>query len=173
MARTKVKLAFVTNNSKRKITYNKRKNNLLKVNELSTLCNVLARGVIFGQDYPEPEVWPSTMGVQHVIVEYNKLSEVHQTIKNLNQYTFLRQIVGKFTKQLHEKQIKNREMKITEQLSDTLCSERQKLPASNLQNLNVLDKKIEKKLKEVHKRFKIMENVGPHEIQVHMKPSLS
>ncbi|GAU16979.1 hypothetical protein TSUD_37370 [Trifolium subterraneum] len=43
MARNKVKLAFISDESKRRAAYNKRKNNVIKkVTELTTLCDVPA-----------------------------------------------------------------------------------------------------------------------------------
>ncbi|CAN0920848.1 Agamous-like MADS-box protein AGL80 [Linum grandiflorum] len=47
MTRKKVKLAYITNDSARKATYNKRKKGLIKkVSELSTLCDVQACAII-------------------------------------------------------------------------------------------------------------------------------
>lgn len=60
------------------------------MNGLSTLFGIKACGIIFGQDDPELKVWPSPMGVQRVIAEFNKLPEEQQTRKNINQYNFLK-----------------------------------------------------------------------------------
>ncbi|KAI5671893.1 hypothetical protein M9H77_12257 [Catharanthus roseus] len=167
MARTKMRLLFIVNSSRRKATYKRRNNILLKKwNELSTLCRIQACGIIFGQDDIEPEVCPS------ILAEFNNLLEEQLTRKTINQRTFLKKIVYKFTSQLREQQIRNHKKDITVLMFDILWLEKQKLQFLNLQDLDNLDMKIEKKLKEVHEMLMVMEYVRLQGLEV-VQPSLS
>ncbi|GAU42869.1 hypothetical protein TSUD_13370 [Trifolium subterraneum] len=66
MARKKVKLAYITCNSKRRETFRKRKSGIMKkVSELSTLCGIEACVIIYDQNNPQAYVWPSDSGVKN------------------------------------------------------------------------------------------------------------
>ncbi|MBA0816876.1 hypothetical protein Gohar_001492 [Gossypium harknessii] len=52
MSRKKMKLAYITNDTKRKTTYKKRTNGLVKkVRELTTLCEIEACAIIHSPDF--------------------------------------------------------------------------------------------------------------------------
>ncbi|CAN0921019.1 Agamous-like MADS-box protein AGL80 [Linum grandiflorum] len=68
MTRKKVKLAYITNDSARKATYNKRNKGLIKkVSELSTLCDVQACAIVYSLYHTQPEIWPPTLAGVHEV----------------------------------------------------------------------------------------------------------
>ncbi|QCD98449.1 MADS-box transcription enhancer factor 2A [Vigna unguiculata] len=82
MTRKKVKLAFIVNDSARKATFKKRKKGLMKkVSELSTLCGIDACAIVYSPYDPQPEVWPSPMGVQRVLAKFRRMPELEQSKK--------------------------------------------------------------------------------------------
>jgi hypothetical protein len=101
MTRKKVKLAFIVNDAARKASYNKRKTNLLKkVDEISTLCGIEACAIVYGPFEPQPDIWPSPLGVQNVLSKFRSLTEFEQNRNKLNQEDFLKQRVFKAQQQL-------------------------------------------------------------------------
>ncbi|KAE9589881.1 hypothetical protein Lal_00001176 [Lupinus albus] len=109
MARKKVNLAYIANDSKRKESYKKRKNSLIKkTNEISTLCGIDACAIIYGQNEPQPEVWPSHLGVQRVLHKFGRMSQMEQSKKMMNQETFLKQSIIKAKEQLKKQKNENR-----------------------------------------------------------------
>ncbi|XP_058783970.1 agamous-like MADS-box protein AGL80 [Vicia villosa] len=82
MARKKVKIAFIENDTARKSTYKNREKGIVKkVDELATLCGVEACAIIYGPYEPQPEIWPSASGVQNVLSKFMTKSEFEQRKK--------------------------------------------------------------------------------------------
>ncbi|KAL9240822.1 hypothetical protein vseg_014999 [Gypsophila vaccaria] len=98
MARKKVKLQFIENESNRRITYKKRVKGLLKkAQELSILCGVDACAIVYGQYSETPEVWPTVDDdeVRRVVMEYKKKVDIDQSERKLTQEEFLSQSLAK------------------------------------------------------------------------------
>ncbi|KAK2439400.1 hypothetical protein P8452_34885 [Trifolium repens] len=77
MGRGKISMELIQNEKSRKLTFQKRKNGLLKkVNELSILCDVDVCVIFYasnfeGHGYDEPETWPiQTIEVQKILQKY-------------------------------------------------------------------------------------------------------
>lgn len=152
MTRKKVKLAYISNDSARKATYKKRKKGLVKkVSELSTLCGIQACAIIYSPYESQPEVWPSPVGVQRVLAEFKKRSEMDQSKKMLNQESYLRQRIGKANEQLMKQRKENREKEMTQVMFQSLVG-RVLLHNLNMLDLNDLGWLIEQNLKDIHKR---------------------
>ncbi|PNX96809.1 agamous-like mads-box protein agl80-like [Trifolium pratense] len=114
MIRKKVNLAYITNDSKRRGTFNRRKNGLIKkFDEISTLCGIEACAIIFSQNDPLPEVWPSPLGVQEVLSRFRSLSKMEQSKKMLNQESFLKQKIQKGQEQLKKQRNENKRNEMT------------------------------------------------------------
>ncbi|KAK1312350.1 Agamous-like MADS-box protein AGL80 [Acorus calamus] len=115
MARKKVKLALIANDSARKATFNKRKKGLIKkVSELSVLCGVSACAVVYGPYEARPIVWPSAQDAQRVLARLKSLPEMEQNKKMMNQEAFLRQRVAKLREQVKRQERENREEELKE-----------------------------------------------------------
>ncbi|PQM37957.1 agamous-like MADS-box protein AGL80 isoform X1 [Prunus yedoensis var. nudiflora] len=118
----KVSLTYITNDSARKATFKKRKKGLMKkANELSTLCDIQACVIIYSQYESHPEVWPSPLGVQHIVSQFRSLPEMDQSKKMVNQETFLRQRIVKAKEQLKKLRKENREKEMSRVMFQTDC----------------------------------------------------
>ncbi|KAL6145405.1 hypothetical protein ACLB2K_056093 [Fragaria x ananassa] len=82
MARKKVKLAYITDDSARKATFKKRKKGLMK------------------------------KGVQSVLARFNSMPSMDQSKKMFNQDTYLRERIGKVQEQLKNQKKENRKKEI-------------------------------------------------------------
>ncbi|XP_004496299.1 agamous-like MADS-box protein AGL80 [Cicer arietinum] len=152
MTRRKVKLAFITDDTARKASYNKRKKGFIKkVNELTTLCGIPACAIISSPFDTQPEVWPNPEGARKVIERYQNSSVIDET-RNVNQETFIMQRIAKARDQLRKQKHDNREQELnllmfgfmqSNILSDDLTAE----------ELKDFDKLIEKKMREVDNKF--------------------
>ncbi|XP_004500453.1 agamous-like MADS-box protein AGL80 [Cicer arietinum] len=109
--RNKVKLAFMINDSARKITYNKRKKSLMKkIKELTTLCGIDACAIVYSDFNSQPEVWPSPWEIERIITKFKAYSEYEQGKKMLDQESFLMQRIVKSKEQLTKVEKNNSEM---------------------------------------------------------------
>ncbi|CAK7340659.1 unnamed protein product [Dovyalis caffra] len=152
MTRKKVKLAYIANDSARKATFKKRKKGLMKkVSELSTLCGIDACAIIYSPYDTQPEVWPSPLGVQRVLSQFQKMPEMEQSKKMVNQESFLRQRITKASEQLKKQRKDNREKEVTQAMFQCLTGK--SLQNLNMMDLNDLGWMIDQNLKEINKRF--------------------
>ncbi|CAL5202663.1 unnamed protein product [Lathyrus oleraceus] len=162
MVRRKVKLAYITNQSRRRATFRKRTKGMMKkINELSTLCGIDACAIIFDENYPEPEVWPSTTQVRSVLSRYMSLSELERSKKMLNLETYLMQTIEK-AQELLKKQMEDNQKKEIANLIDQFIHTGE----YNIGNVNLNDvtSYIDKNLKEIEKRIDSMEIQGKKEV---------
>ncbi|WOL19783.1 agamous-like MADS-box protein AGL80 [Canna indica] len=114
MARKKVKLEWIVNDSARKATFKKRKKGLMKkVSELSTLCDVKACLIIYGPSEPHADVWPSMPDAMRVLARLKRLPEMEQSKKMMNQEALMRQRIRKLQEQLQKQDKENRELETT------------------------------------------------------------
>ncbi|KAG6677228.1 hypothetical protein I3842_14G014900 [Carya illinoinensis] len=154
MARKKVNLAYITNDSVRKATFKKRKRGLLKkMRELSTLCSIQTCTIIYSPYHPEPEVWPSPLGAQSVIARFKSMPEAEQSIKMVNQESFLGQRITKAKDQLKKQQRESRELEMTQVMYKSLVGD-QGLQNLGVEDLNDLGWLIEKTIEEIDERIK-------------------
>ncbi|KAK4484238.1 hypothetical protein RD792_011462 [Penstemon davidsonii] len=81
MAREKVTLAYITDESQRKAAFNEGKNDMIKeVSELSSPYGVEAYAIIINANEPESEVWPSQVTAETVMERFH-MSQVDQAQK--------------------------------------------------------------------------------------------
>ncbi|KAK7333126.1 hypothetical protein VNO80_29890 [Phaseolus coccineus] len=135
MARKKVDLTFITKASKRKATFKKRKNGLIKkIGEISILCGIQACAIIYTPDEPDqPEVWPSEEGVESAISRFRSVSELEQSKKMFCQESFLRQRIVKVQEQLKKVRNENRKKEINHLISQYITV------GNNLESANIID----------------------------------
>ncbi|KAI8026454.1 Agamous-like MADS-box protein AGL80 [Camellia lanceoleosa] len=164
----KVKLAFITNDSERKSTFNRRKKGLVKkASELSTLCGIDACVIIHGPYESQPEVWPNNLGVQRVLAKFTRMPEMKQGKKVITQEIFIRQSIAKANEQL-KKQLKlNREKEMTEIMYQCLSGR-------GLQNLSMVDQYdlnqlIDQNLKEIGKKIESLKKTPQQVAPVALK----
>nr|AJB29206.1 MADS28 [Erycina pusilla]AJP36911.1 MADS-box protein 28 [Erycina pusilla] len=153
MARKKVKLEWIANDSARRATFKKRRKGLVKkVEELSTLCDVKACLIVYAPSESQPEVWPSPQEANRVLAKLRRLPEMEQSKKMMNQEGFMRQRIAKLQEQIRKQERENRE------LETILLMQQGLMGKINLQNtesrsLTSLAWFIELKLKEIKRRL--------------------
>lgn len=84
-----------------------------KAGELVTLCGVEACMIIYSPYEPEPEVWPSSRGIQGTIQRFRQMPELEQCKKMLNQMSFTRERILKMCEQVKKVRKNNREKELT------------------------------------------------------------
>ncbi|XP_004505405.1 agamous-like MADS-box protein AGL80 [Cicer arietinum] len=156
MTRKKVKLAFITNDSARKATFKKRKKGLIKkVSELSTLCGIDACAIIYSPYDLQPEIWPSPLGVQKVLTKFQRMPELEQSKKMVNQESFLKQRIQKAKDQLSKQRKDNREKEMTHLMFQNLSAGKI-MPNISMVDLNDMAWLIDQYLKEINRRVETL-----------------
>ncbi|KAI5659269.1 hypothetical protein M9H77_28062 [Catharanthus roseus] len=154
MSKGKVKLLFIENDAKRRVAYKKRKKGLLnKVSELTTLCGIKACTIIYSKFNSEPDVWPSTLVAQQVILQFKHLPEMMKERKMLNQEAYLRERITKLKEQLNKQLSENHEKDLVELMFKCLLIDKRELDKLSSTDLDDLEEKIEKKMMGINSRL--------------------
>ncbi|KAF8068570.1 hypothetical protein N665_1142s0021 [Sinapis alba] len=115
MTRKKLNLSYITNDSMRKTTFNKRKKGFFKkIHELSVLCGIQACAVIYSPFSSTPEVWPSNSEVNKVVKKFEEIPEIEQEKKMVNHEGFLRQTITKTRENSIKKMMNNTDKAMNE-----------------------------------------------------------
>ncbi|KAK3229012.1 hypothetical protein Dsin_000893 [Dipteronia sinensis] len=150
MTRRKVKLCYIADDSKRKVSLKKRKKGLLKkVSELSTLCGIDACAIVYSPFNNQPDVWPSHNGVQRIVSQYKRMPEMEKSKWKMDQDSFLRQRIMKSNDQLLKQRKDNREKEMTDLMFQTLVG--RSLDPFDMMDLNDLGWTIEQYLNDIYK----------------------
>ncbi|KAL2897209.1 Agamous-like MADS-box protein AGL80 [Bienertia sinuspersici] len=166
MARRRVKLAFIENDSSRRVTYKKRVKGLVKkTQELSVLCGVDVCTIVYGPYDQAPVVWPSCEAeAQRIISAFKKKPEVDQSERRLDQETYMKQSVSKAQEKLMKLQRRTREIEMENLISDIFSGKLtlEQLPPTNMGDLLWV---IDDKLRSVEHRIRVgienNENINP------------
>ncbi|KAF5735031.1 Agamous-like MADS-box protein A [Tripterygium wilfordii] len=151
MARKKVNLIYITDESTRKTTFRKRRNGLIKkVDELSTLCGIQACVILYSCFDSQPSVWPSADGANRVLRKFKNMSELDQGKRRMDQESFLRQRIEKANQQLKKQCLANRELEMTKVMLENLRGESSVENLMNVMDLNDLKWVIQENLKEIN-----------------------
>ncbi|KAK2646684.1 hypothetical protein Ddye_021879 [Dipteronia dyeriana] len=151
MTRRKVKLCYIADDSTRKTCFKKRKKGLLKkVRELSTLCGIDVCAIIYSPYNNQPDVWPSHHGVQRIVSQFQRMPEMEQSKRMMDQHSFLKQRIRKSSDQLIKQRRDNSEKEMTEVMFQTLVG--RSLQPFDVIDLNDLGWTIEQYLKDIHKQ---------------------
>ncbi|GAA0140055.1 hypothetical protein Leryth_023109 [Lithospermum erythrorhizon] len=162
MARQKVKLAFIVNDSQRKATFKKRRKGLMKkVSELSTLCGIDACAIIYSPYENQPDVWPNHLGVHRVLEQFRRMPEMEQNKKMVNNEGFIRQRTVKANEQLKKQLRDNREKDVTMLMYQCLAG--RGLQNLMMPDLNDLGWLIDQNLKEINKRIETLKKAPMQE----------
>lgn len=152
MTRTKVKLAYIVNDSERKATFKRRKTGIMKkAEELSILCGVDTCAIIFSPYDPEPEVWPSHLEAQRIIAKLRNLSPLAQNRKMVNQKDFVRNQLGRVNDQM----LKLRKEVRVKELTDIMyeCLNGMGFEYFNLSDLNEMNGVLSQSIKDIDSRM--------------------
>ncbi|KAF7820396.1 agamous-like MADS-box protein AGL80 [Senna tora] len=114
MGRQKVKLEYITDDLKRKASFRKRKENVVKkTNELNILCDVDATAIIYSGHSADshPQVWPDDGGVHRFLNKYHGRSVLEKT---LNQEGLIQQRLHKEREHLKKRSNENKDEEISQ-----------------------------------------------------------
>ncbi|KAM7502643.1 hypothetical protein LguiB_001547 [Lonicera macranthoides] len=160
MAKNKVVLARIANDTKRKSTLKKRRDGLFKkIEELSTLCDVEPAVVVYARgEEEESGVWPSKEVTEERFRRYEFIPDVEKTLKMTTQEAYLQERVAKEMDKIKREEKKNEEKEISlimNQLADGM-----KLTMLDTRQLNAMYAFAEESLKKLKERSKkLMEDI--------------
>uniref|UniRef100_M1DGF8 Mads box protein n=1 Tax=Solanum tuberosum TaxID=4113 RepID=M1DGF8_SOLTU len=149
MTRNKVNYAFIEDDSKRKISYNKRLKGLLKKSdELKTLCDVEVATVIYGPYRNEPYTFPNNDVVRNTFIKFKELPTLDRSKNMVTREEFTMQRIKKLEEQLQKVRKENRVKEMTNEMYEVF--ERKIVSVDmNPSYLNDLRCVIKKNLKQV------------------------
>ncbi|XP_062208961.1 agamous-like MADS-box protein AGL80 [Phragmites australis] len=161
MARKKVTLQWIANDSTRRATFKKRRKGLMKkASELSTLCDVDACVVVYGDGESQPEVWPSVPEAARVLARFKAMPELDQCKKMMDMEGFLRQRIDKLKEQVHKAQRENRERETTLLLHDAIVGRRPGLAGLSVEEIASLGWMVENRLQNVRNAIERLQGQG-------------
>ncbi|KAJ4822495.1 hypothetical protein Tsubulata_051273 [Turnera subulata] len=103
MGRSRVMYELISNETVRNATFRKRKARLLKkLEELTTLCGIIACSVIFSAYDDQPEVWPSPTEACAVLEEFGNSPANRQTRYVMDQEMVLHRNICQVKKELEK-----------------------------------------------------------------------
>ncbi|XP_044951396.1 agamous-like MADS-box protein AGL80 [Hordeum vulgare subsp. vulgare] len=159
MARKKVALRYIRNESVRHNTLKKRSKNLMKkAGEVATLCNAKACVLVYGEGATAPEVFPSHDEAVAMLNRFKSMPEVTSLKKTMDQESVLSQRVAKLRDQVQKtrSEIQDREAKLL--LHQAMISGR--LP-DNIEEITTMGWKLELMLKSLAERITKMSGQPP------------
>jgi len=150
MTRNKVNYAFIDDDSKRKISYNKRLKGLLKKSdELKTLCDVEVATVIYGLYRNEPYTFPNNDVVRNTFIKFKELSTLERSKNMMTREEFTMQRIKKLEEQLQKVRKENRVKEMTNEMYEVFKRKNVSVDM-NPSDLNNLRCVIKKNLIKVH-----------------------
>ncbi|XP_047306411.1 agamous-like MADS-box protein AGL80 [Impatiens glandulifera] len=150
MARKKVKLTYILNNSARKTSFKKRKLSVVKqLDEITTLCDVEACTFIYSDFDPQPFVWPSMDEVRRLITKYQSFPKADQVKRKVSQETFTRQRLQKLQEKLRKREREIRHNEMTHIMFQSMMNPQNSMSSLNTEDLQELARVIGQNLMEV------------------------
>jgi hypothetical protein len=133
MARSKVIVKYIANDSTRKATCKKRTMGVIKkAGELSILCDVDVCVFILPEGESQaPQVWPSLPEATRMVDRLRAMPELDQCKKKMDGEAYVRERISKMEEQLRKAERENRQRETTLLLHDAMAGRR------NLEGLTV------------------------------------
>ncbi|XP_047306558.1 agamous-like MADS-box protein AGL80 [Impatiens glandulifera] len=156
MARKKVKLTYIVNDTMRKITFKKRKVGVVKkLDEITTLCGIEACTVIYSAFDSQPLVWPSIDEAKRLITKFKSFSKVDQVKRNVNQESFTRQMLEKMEEKLKKQKRENHHKEMTQIMFQFMMDSQETLLMLNREDYKELSRVINQNLTEVERMMEM------------------
>ncbi|XP_045797810.1 agamous-like MADS-box protein AGL80 [Trifolium pratense] len=128
-----------------------------KANELSTLCGIQACVIVYDQNNPQAEVWPSDSGVKSVLSRFRSLSEFERSKKMVDQEVFLRESIEKRHGQLKKQREETRKKEFTDIINNYIHNGEFKSNLMSKDDLAVFSSFIDENyLKEINQKMQGM-----------------
>ncbi|XP_055803572.1 agamous-like MADS-box protein AGL80 [Solanum dulcamara] len=161
MPRNKVNFTLIEDESKRKVSYQKRQKGLFKkCEELKTLCDVEVVAVVYGPYRNEPYIFQNNDTARTTFIKFKELSTLEKSKNMVTIEEFTEQRIEKFGEQLQKIRKKNRVKKMTNEMYEVLSGK--KVSADmHPYDQNDLSRVIKKNLKDVRELMrKIVDGEG-------------
>ncbi|XP_045824915.1 agamous-like MADS-box protein AGL80 [Trifolium pratense] len=153
----KVKLAFITHNTKRKAAFRKRKIGILKrLNEITTLCGIEACGILYDNNNPQPVVWPTDSGAKSVLSRFASLPESEQSNNKVNQEDFLWKRIEKDFEKLKKEREETRKNVMAIIINHYIYTKEFNGNSMSKNDLNDMSCFIDENLKEIYRKMEGM-----------------
>ncbi|XP_031127475.1 agamous-like MADS-box protein AGL80 [Ipomoea triloba] len=155
MARRRLRLTYIVNESKRKTSYRKRKRGMLKkINELTVLCDAVVAMIMYSSFEQGPVIWPPTVErFEELIVRFLNLPDEQQTRRMMDHETLNRGRIEKLSTQLLNLKNNNRKREMNALMHQILTGE-QTIDSLNLTDLNDIGWVLNTNLADVGLRFR-------------------
>ncbi|XP_055803477.1 agamous-like MADS-box protein AGL80 [Solanum dulcamara] len=160
MPRNKVNFTLIEDESKRKVSYQKRQKGLFKkCEELKTLCDVEVADVVYGPYRNEPYIFPNNDAARTTFIKFKELPTLEKSKNMVTIEEFTEQRIEKLEEQL-KKRKENRVKKMTNEMYEVLSGKKDSADMHPFDQ-NDLSCVIKKNLKEVHELMrKIVDGEG-------------
>ncbi|RLN25652.1 agamous-like MADS-box protein AGL80 [Panicum miliaceum] len=151
MARKKVNLKWITNDSARRAAYKKRCKGLMKkTSELATLCGVKACVVVYGQGgAQQPEVWPSPPEARRLLQKFKAMPEIGRFKKVQSQEDLIQSRISKLRDQVCKLDLAKRVHETSRLLHESMNGRRPGLVCTSTEELTNLRWMVETKMAKV------------------------
>ncbi|KAM1180976.1 hypothetical protein ACFX1Q_020861 [Malus domestica] len=166
MAKNRTKHELISHERSRRATLKKRKASFFrKLNEITTLCGVIACAVIYDTSDTKVDVWPSPQEAFYVLEKIKNLPEERQGKFKLDQESFLKNNISKQNRQLERVRFKNQELDEKLLWIEYLELEcKNFLDPGRLESLIGLDDQLDKRIVFLTKRIEFFEGVGRNQV---------
>ncbi|XP_062200240.1 agamous-like MADS-box protein AGL80 [Phragmites australis] len=155
MARKKVNLQWIANDSTRRAAFKKRCKGLMKkASELATLCDVKVCVLVYEEGEAQPEVWPSVPEARRLINRFKTMPEVGSLKKMQNQEDFLCNRTSKLYDQVCKSHLENHERETKYLLHESMVGHRQGFHGVSVKELTNLGSMVETKIRNAKARLK-------------------
>ncbi|XP_055803544.1 MADS-box transcription factor PHERES 2-like [Solanum dulcamara] len=149
MPRNKVNFTLIEDESKRKVSYQKRQKGLFKkCEELKTLCDVEVAAIIYGPYRNEPYIFPNNDAARTTFIKFKELPTLEKSKNMVTTEEFTEQRIKKLEEQLQKIRKENQVKKMTNEMYEILSG---KTISAEMHpyDQNDLSRVIKKNLKEV------------------------
>ncbi|KAG0530548.1 hypothetical protein BDA96_05G196200 [Sorghum bicolor] len=154
MARKKVNLQWISNDSTRRATYKRCSESLeKKASELTTLCGIKLCVVVYGQGEAQPKVWPSNEEAKDLLMKFNRRLDVSSLKKTKNQEEFLQSRSLKLHEQVSKLDLENREHETLDLLHDSMVGGRPGFIGTDKGELLSLKDMVDMKMRKIEARL--------------------
>ncbi|KAF5197005.1 Agamous-like mads-box protein agl80 [Thalictrum thalictroides] len=161
MVRGKVKHRFIDNNASRRVSYRKRMISFKKMlNQLTTLCGVMACAIIYGPYDQTPEIWPNQAEASRILTRFQNCSHVEITKNMSTQEDFLKKRIQKLKKEHQEKIAENRRHELETLMYKFLKDEHDALQGISYQNSVDFEAFLDEKWLSIQKELEIQKNIN-------------
>ncbi|XP_055803552.1 MADS-box transcription factor PHERES 2-like [Solanum dulcamara] len=149
MPRNKVNFTLIEDESKRKVSYQKRQKGLFKkCEELKTLCDVEVAVVVYGPYRNEPYIFPNNDAARTTFIKFKELPTLEKSKNMVTIEEFTEQRIDKLEEQLQKIRKENRVKKMTNKMYEVLSGKNISVDMHPYDQ-NDLSRVIKKNLKEV------------------------